>query len=115
MTELKTLKDIGVEDLLGELEVNVDEYNGRLRKEAIKHIKKQQVPNYKKIEIFFHCKNCLSQNQPSSELEVGYTQSQSKIIIQCKRCRLPVNIINLAETQNDWIKYFFNITEEDLK
>ena len=104
--KLKTLKDLNGKDFL----------RSNLRKEAIKYIKNQQVPkSYKKIEMFWHCQNCLQNKEPSGEMEVGVSKSTSKIIVQCGNCKKLVTEINLAETQNNWIKHFFNITEKDLK
>lgn len=71
MTELKTLKDIiqtPKEDAQANILVN------QLKQEAIKHVKRQQVPkSYKEIQFFWHCKSC-----SSGQMEIGVSKSVSQ-------------------------------------
>ena len=91
-----------------------------LKLEAFEYIKRQTIADseeYNKIQMFFHCGHCMDKAKSEKReiepkefyLEAGATQSLSKILIQCAECKRPVQTINLAETQNNWIRHFFNI------
>jgi len=99
------------EPLVLKYHIKMDE----LREEVIKYVKRQQIPkSYNKIELFFHCKKCFKKGNPSGSMEVGFSKSKSLILVQCKNCKGIVQRINLAQVQNDWIEYFFNITKKEI-
>lgn len=82
------------------------------KKEAldlIKTLKVPDTPEYDNIKMFYHCKFCLRKGEQSGTMEVGNSRSLSKIIIQCRNCKKPVKIIDLAQTQADAIKHLFKI------
>lgn len=89
-------------------------YSDMLRREAVRHIKKQRVQNYRKITEFLRCDSCVNEGKPPGILEAGYATSKMKIIIQCHHCKKEVQSLDLAEIRNEWIRNFFNITYEDL-
>lgn len=114
MKELKTLKDFYIQtNTIKNTQSNLVSLD-ELRKEAIKYIKQQQPPNSNKIEMYWHCKNCLERKNPSSCFDIGTTKSISLILIKCRTCGKILTKINKAQIQNNWIQYFFNISEKEL-
>jgi hypothetical protein len=87
-------------------------YSDMLRREAIRHIKRQRIQNYRKITEYFSCGRCTGEGRPLGILEVGYATSKMKIIIQCHHCKNVVQAIDIAEIKNEWIRNFFNIPKE---
>jgi hypothetical protein len=88
-------------------------YSDMLRREAIRHIKRQRIQNYRKITEYFRCESCVKEGKQLGILEAGYATSKMKIIIQCYHCKKEVQVIDIAEIKNEWIRNFFNITDED--
>jgi hypothetical protein len=87
-------------------------YSDMLRREAVRHIKRQRIQNYRKITEHFRCESCVKEGKQSWLLEAGYATSKMKIIIQCHHCKNEVQAIDIAEIKNEWIRNFFNITKE---
>ncbi|HEC65072.1 MAG TPA: hypothetical protein ENI23_07260 [bacterium] len=88
VNELKTLKDLEPKDYVDEVDIFV----GSLRGEAIKHIKAK----IKKIEEHSHAR-----------FEIGNFEKDN-CYMNCLRCRNDY-------VQIQWIRYFFNITDEELR
>jgi len=108
--KLRTLKDIEV--FYPRLHDKIA-YSDMLRREAIRHIKTQRIQNYRKITEYFSCGRCAVEGRPPGILEAGYATSKMKIVIQCYHCKNVVQSIDIAEIKNEWIRNFFNITDED--
>jgi hypothetical protein len=89
-------------------------YSDMLRREALRHIREQRIQNYRKITEYFQCDSCVNEGKPARLLEAGYATSKMKIIIHCYHCRKEILAIDIAEIKNEWIRNFFNITENDL-
>jgi hypothetical protein len=87
-------------------------YSDMLRREAIRHIKRQRIQNYRKITEYFRCSSRVTEGRPAGILEAGYATSKMKIIIQCYHCKKEVQVIDIAEIKNEWIRNFFNIPKE---
>ena len=87
-------------------------YSNMLRREAVRHIKRQRIQNYRKITEYFQCERCIGEGMPAGILEVGYATSKMKIVIQCHHCKNVVQAIDIAEIKNEWIRNFLNITKE---
>lgn len=105
---------------LGEIEIFYPRLKGKiaysdmLRREALRYIKKQWILDYRKITHYFRCDECVNEGKPQGILEAGYATSKMKIIIRCYHCKKEVQSIDIAEIKNEWIRNFFNITDEDL-
>jgi hypothetical protein len=107
--KLRTLKDIEV--FYPRLHDKIA-YSGMLKREAIRHIKRQRIQNYRKITEYFRCESCVKEGKQLGALEAGYATSKMKIVIQCHHCKNVVRSIDIAEIKNEWIRDFFNITKE---
>ena len=110
MSELKTLKDIGTPgDFVicgcGEEVVLEGVPREELKQEAIKHIKQLRIP----IETKILDENC-------GHLIITRLKNQRAICLECNSI-IETNNTTIPEDEPEvtWIKYFFNITEEELK
>jgi len=108
---LRTLREI--EMFYARLRTKIA-YSDMLRRETLRHIKRHRIQNYRKITEYFQCDSCVNEGKLPRVLEAGYATSKMKIVIQCYRCKKEVQSIDRAEIKNEWIRNFFNITNEDL-
>jgi hypothetical protein len=82
-------------------------YSDMLRHEAVRHIKRQRIQNYRKITEYFQCDGCVSEGRLPRVLEAGYATSKMKIVIQCYHCGKEILAIDISEIKNEWIMNFF--------
>jgi hypothetical protein len=109
--KLRTLREMGIfcPRIKGKIA-----YSDMLRRETIRHTKTQGIQNYRKIAEYFQCEQCTGERKPAGMLEAGYAISKMKLLIQRYRCKKEVQSIDIAEIKNEWIRNYFNITNEDL-